>query len=58
MKVKGLEKVVMEEHMMGVNKYRGCTSDATTSLSLIVSLIMMSFDYFLLPNMAIFVVQK
>ena len=35
------------------NKYRGGTSDATTSWSLIVS-----FDYLLPSKMAVFVVQK
>ena len=40
------------------NKYRGGTSDATTSSSLIVSLFMMSFDDFLSSKTAIFVVRK
>ena len=40
------------------NKYSGGTSDAITSSSLIVSLIMTSFDNFLPPNMAILVVRK
>ena len=40
------------------NKYRGGTSDATTSSSLIVSLIIISFDEFLPSKMAIFFVLK
>ena len=40
------------------NKYRGGTSDATTSSSLIVPLILMSFDNFLPSKMAIFVIRK
>ena len=39
------------------DKYRGGTSDATTSLSLIVSLLM-SFDDFIASKTAIFAVQK
>ena len=40
------------------NKYRGGTSDATTSSSLIVSLIVMSFDDFLPSKTALFAVGK
>ena len=40
------------------NKYRGDTSDATTSSSLIVPIYMMLFDDFLPSKIAIFVVRK
>ena len=52
------KKKNIKENDIRENKYRGGTSDATTSSALIVPMFKMSFDDFLPSKTVIFVVRK